>query len=81
MKQENLNHLNKVVQIGTQMWTSENLSVSKYRNGDDIPQVQDAFEWEDLTTGAWCYSFSHGKERSHESNQCKLSLLFQRLRP
>ena len=62
MKEENLNHLNKVIQIGTQMWTTENLSVSKYRNGDDIPQVQDAFDWEDLTTGAWCYFNNDPKE-------------------
>jgi len=29
----------KTVTIGTQEWTSENLNVSKYRNGDVIPQV------------------------------------------
>ena len=44
-----------VVQIGKQFWTAENLNVSKYRNGDEIPQVQDAAEWAALTTGAWCY--------------------------
>ena len=33
----------------------KNLNVSKYRNGDAIPQVQDAEEWKTLTTGAWCY--------------------------
>jgi uncharacterized protein (TIGR02145 family) len=43
------------VQIGTQFWTTKNLNVSKYRNGDEIPQVQDAAEWAVLTTGAWCY--------------------------
>ncbi len=36
-------------------WLIENLTVSKYRNGDDIPQVQDPAEWATLTTGAWCY--------------------------
>ena len=44
-----------VVQIGKQLWTAENLNVSKYRNGDEIPQVQDAEEWAHLETGAWCY--------------------------
>lgn len=34
---------------------AENLAVSRYRNGDEIPQVQDAAEWNRLTTGAWCY--------------------------
>ena len=43
------------VTIGTQTWTSKNLNVSTYRNGDKIPQVQDAKAWKELTTGAWCY--------------------------
>ncbi|MGV8019010.1 MAG: fibrobacter succinogenes major paralogous domain-containing protein [Ignavibacteria bacterium] len=41
--------------IGTKEWTTENLNVEHYRNGDVIPQVQDAAEWKKLTTGAWCY--------------------------
>ena len=45
----------KTVTIGTQEWTSENLNVEHYRNGDLIPQVQDPIEWSKLTTGAWCY--------------------------
>jgi uncharacterized protein (TIGR02145 family) len=44
-----------LVEIDTQLWISKNLNVSKYRNGDEIPQVQDASEWAALTTGAWCY--------------------------
>lgn len=36
-------------------WMLENLNVSRYRNGDLIPQVQDPTEWINLTTGAWCY--------------------------
>ena len=41
--------------IGTQTWTNKNLNVSRYRNGDSIPQVQDPIQWGNLTTGAWCY--------------------------
>ena len=41
--------------IGSQVWTSKNLNVSTYRNGDVIPQVQDQAAWSNLTTGAWCY--------------------------
>jgi uncharacterized protein (TIGR02145 family) len=41
--------------IGTQQWMRENLDVLTYRNGDVIPQVTDATEWANLTTGAWCY--------------------------
>ena len=43
------------VRIGNQVWTRTNLNVSTYRNGEVIPQVQDANAWEKLTTGAWCY--------------------------
>lgn len=43
------------VTIGTQTWTLKNLSVTTYRNGDTIPQVTDNTQWENLTTGAWCY--------------------------
>ena len=41
--------------IGTQSWTTKNLEVTIYRNGDAIPQVQDKVKWSNLTTGAWCY--------------------------
>ena len=44
-----------VVTIGTQVWTSGNLDVATYRNGDVIPEVQDENAWAKLTTGAWCY--------------------------
>jgi uncharacterized protein (TIGR02145 family) len=38
-----------------QIWSSQNISVSNYRNGDIIPQVTDAAVWQSLTTGAWCW--------------------------
>jgi uncharacterized protein (TIGR02145 family) len=31
------------------------LNVSKYTDGTPIPQVTDPIEWDNLTTGAWCY--------------------------
>jgi len=45
----------KYVKIGKQIWMAENLNASTYNNGDLIPQVQNAAEWSQLTTGAWCY--------------------------
>lgn len=45
----------KTVKIGNQVWMAKNLNESTYRNGDIIPQVKDALEWSELTTGAWCY--------------------------
>ena len=41
--------------IGDQTWTTKNLDVATYSNGDIIPEVQDATAWDGLTTGAWCY--------------------------
>ena len=43
------------VTIGNQEWTSKNLDVSTYRNGDVIPQVTNPKAWAALTTGAWCW--------------------------
>jgi len=40
---------------GTQEWTVENACNITYRDGTPIPQVTDATEWANLTTGAWCY--------------------------
>jgi uncharacterized protein (TIGR02145 family) len=45
----------ETVIIGTQEWTVKNLDVSRYRNGDIIPEVKDPEEWANLKTGAWCY--------------------------
>ncbi len=45
----------KTVAIGKQIWMAENLNVAQYRNGDPIPEVQDKEEWDNLTTGAWCW--------------------------
>mgnify|MGYP000305016983 CR=1 FL=1 len=42
----------RTVKIGDQWWTAENLRETKYRNGDDIPEVPDRSSWSDLSTGA-----------------------------
>lgn len=44
------------VAICDQVWMLKNLDVSTYRNGDPIPEVTDYAEWDNLTTGAWCYN-------------------------
>jgi len=49
------------IKIGTQTWTGKNLDVEYYRNGDAIPQVQNDNEWDNLTTGAWCYYANKGE--------------------
>lgn len=44
------------VTIGNQIWTTTNLNVSRYRNGDIIPEVYDPEIWRNLTSGAYCTS-------------------------
>jgi uncharacterized protein (TIGR02145 family) len=46
---------NQTVAIGNQVWAKNNLDVSRYRNGDVIPQVTSMEEWKNLKTGAWCW--------------------------
>jgi uncharacterized protein (TIGR02145 family) len=43
------------ITIGTQVWTTKNLNVVNYHNGELIPEVTDPTEWANLTTGAWCW--------------------------
>ncbi|WP_163711400.1 FISUMP domain-containing protein [Mangrovibacterium lignilyticum] len=43
------------VTIGTQTWLVENLRTTKYANGDQIPNVVNTNEWQNATSGAWCY--------------------------
>jgi uncharacterized protein (TIGR02145 family) len=43
----------KTVRIGRHIWMSENLRVRHYRNGDPVPEKQNAAEWSALETGAW----------------------------
>ena len=44
------------IKIGTQEWATEDLKVTKFRNGEDIPLVTDNDEWTQLTTAAYCIS-------------------------
>ena len=41
--------------LGQQVWTVENAEMVTYRDGTPIPEVTDATEWQNLTTGAWAY--------------------------
>lgn len=54
----------KTITIGTQTWMAENLRVTRYRNGDPIPNVtgaKDSTLWGKQTQGAWC-SFENTKD-------------------
>jgi Fibrobacter succinogenes major domain (Fib_succ_major). len=43
------------VQIGDQCWLRENLRTSRYRNGEDIPVIEEDSLW--LSTSAGAFSF------------------------
>jgi uncharacterized protein (TIGR02145 family) len=49
------NHHYAVVQICGQLWMAENLKATKYSNGEDIPEVTGSAQWDNLSTGAYCY--------------------------
>jgi len=42
------------ITIGNQVWMTENLKTTRYRNGTPIPQITSNTEWENLKTGARC---------------------------
>jgi len=42
------------IEVGTQLWLVENLKTTRYRNGDQIPVVNDDAQWRNLTSGAAC---------------------------
>ena len=47
-------NLYNTVNIGGQVWMIENLNVTRYSNGDSIPNITDDFEWSIQTGGAYC---------------------------
>ncbi len=57
VKQDNTGPI-KTVTIGTQVWMVSNLNVSTFRNGVEIPEVQDKDAWDQAGYNekpAWCY--------------------------
>jgi len=46
----------KTITIGSQTWMAENLRVTKYRNGNPIPNVINREDWYQTRSGAYCWS-------------------------
>ena len=44
----------RTIVIGQQEWMAENLNVSRYSNGDLIPNITDNGQWQSSTNAAWC---------------------------
>lgn len=51
------------VMIGTQTWMKENLTVTQYNNGDDIPEIKNDNEWVNQTAGARC-DYANNKDNA-----------------
>ena len=52
------------VTIGNQVWTSKNLDVSKFKNGEEIPEAETKDQWKafsDANEAAWCYYENKGE--------------------
>jgi uncharacterized protein (TIGR02145 family) len=46
----------KCIQLGSQIWMTENLNLDHYRNGDPIQEIRDSNEWyKNFKSGAWCH--------------------------
>ena len=45
----------ETIVIGTQIWMSENLNATHLNDGIQIPHIDDAAIWSDLTKPAYCY--------------------------
>lgn len=46
------------VKIANQIWATENLKVTHFRNGDPIPFINNEEEWAQLTTPAYSYGIN-----------------------
>ena len=49
------NHYTTTILNNGQEWMAENLRSTKYSNGDSIPNVINNNEWDNLSTGAYCW--------------------------
>jgi uncharacterized protein (TIGR02145 family) len=59
---DNTQKSSETVIIGAQEWMTGNLKVTKFRNGDPIPQAKTNEEWAEATqegTPAWCFYGNH----------------------
>jgi len=62
----------QTVRIGNQIWTVENLRVTRYNDGSPLPYVSDGNAWEELTTPAYCYY----NNETHQDSIQKLGALY-----
>jgi len=51
------------VELGSQLWLAENLRVTRYQNGDTIPEIVENDEW--LSTSSGAYSTIYDNQGTH----------------
>jgi len=51
------NNIYNTVKIGAQIWMAENLKVTRYRDGSEIPFLESAEDWKNMNSGAYSYYF------------------------
>lgn len=54
----------KTITIGTQTWMAENLRTTRYRNGEEIPEVTNNTAWKNLSTDAYC-NYENSTDKDH----------------
>ncbi|THU40296.1 hypothetical protein FAM09_10540 [Niastella caeni] len=59
----------RTITIGKQIWMAENLRVTRYRNGDTIPNITDTTAWSTCTSGAYC---NYNNDASHSTGYGRL---------
>ncbi|MBL7023205.1 MAG: hypothetical protein ISR90_04010 [Candidatus Marinimicrobia bacterium] len=57
----------ETISIGDQIWTTTNLKVTHYRNGDAIPTGYSNSEWEDLGSGTGAYCVYNDQESNADT--------------
>lgn len=63
----------RTVKIGDQEWLADNLSVTRFSNGDLIPEAKSDYEWKTAGNNkqpAWCYY------ANHSGNGAKYGILY-----
>jgi uncharacterized protein (TIGR02145 family) len=59
----------KTAKIGDQVWMTENLKVTHYRNGTALLNITDNTEWSNAATGAYC---NYNNDTSHVKDYGRL---------
>ena len=60
----------KTIIIGNYEWLAENLKVTKYSDGSEIPNITNKSDWSQVKTGAYCWY------NNNDSNKVKFGALY-----